>query len=168
LVAGAEVAPVALRKAASLPGTDGTTGLPDSSWYPVKRRLPGPPLASEQLTQERLSKPLALGVLSFDGISSANYGPGLILHELLPFSGLAAFTLLLPMTGVILLGVALVVLSYREVVTVCTRAGGSYVVARENVGPRIAQVAAVALMAGCVVTVAVRRPAVIALGWSSR
>jgi hypothetical protein len=49
-----------------------------------------------------------------------------IVHELLPFFGLAAFTLLLPMTGVILLGVALVVLSYREVVTVYTRAGGSY------------------------------------------
>jgi len=48
-----------------------------------------------------------------DGISSANYGSELILHELLPFFGLAAFTLLLPMTGVILLGIALVVLSTR-------------------------------------------------------
>ena len=56
-------------------------------------------------------------MLSCDGISSANYGSELILHELLPFFGLAAFTLLLPMTGVILLGIALVVLSYREVVT---------------------------------------------------
>jgi amino acid transporter len=51
---------------------------------------------------ERLSKPLGLGVLSCDGISSANYGSELILHELLPFFGLAAFSLLLPMTGVIL------------------------------------------------------------------
>src|SRR6516165_10437898 len=58
------------------------------------------------------------------------------------------------MTGVILLGVALVVLSYREVVTVYTRAGGSYVVARENFGPRVAQVAGVALMVDYVVTVA--------------
>jgi amino acid transporter len=72
---------------------------------------------------------------------------------------LAAFTLLLPMTGVILLGVALVVLSYREVVSVYTRAGGSYVVARENFGPRVAQVAAVALMVDYVVTVAVQTAA---------
>ena len=108
---------------------------------------------------ERLSKPLGLGVLSCDGISSANYGSELILHELLPFFGLAAFALLLPMTGVILLGVALVVLSYREVVTVYTRAGGSYVVARENFGPRVAQVAAVALMVDYVVTVAVQTAA---------
>jgi amino acid transporter len=45
-----------------------------------------------------------------------------------------------------LLGVAFVVMSYRAVVTVYTRAGGSYVVARENFGPRVAEVAAVALM----------------------
>jgi amino acid transporter len=51
-----------------------------------------------------------------------------------------------------------VVLSYREVVTVYT-AGGSYVVARENVGPRVAQVAAVALMVDYVVTVAVQTAA---------
>jgi hypothetical protein len=34
---------VALRKAVSLPGTDGVIGLPESSWYSVKRRLLGPP-----------------------------------------------------------------------------------------------------------------------------
>jgi amino acid transporter len=150
---------VAVRKAAGLLGGDPGGDLPETFWYSVKRRLLGPPLVNEQLTQERLSKPLALGVLSCDGISSANYGSELILHELLPFFGLAAFTLLLPMTGVVLLGIALVVLSYREVVTVYTRAGGSYVVARENFGPRVAQVAAVALMVDYVVTVAVQNAA---------
>ncbi len=65
----------------------------------------------------------------------------------------------MPLTGVILLGIFLVVLSYREVVTVYTRAGGSYVVARENFGPRVAQVAAVALMVDYVVTVAVQNSA---------
>ena len=48
---------------------------------------------------------------------------------------------MLPMTGVVLFVMALVVLSYREVVTVYTQAGGSYVVARDNFGPRVAQVA---------------------------
>ena len=47
----------------------------------------GPPLVNDQLRVERLSKPLGLGVLSCDGISSANYGSELILHELLPFFG---------------------------------------------------------------------------------
>ena len=50
-------------------------------------------------------------------------------------------------------------LLYREVVSVYTRAGGSYVVARENFGPRIAQVAAVALLIDYIVTVAVQTSA---------
>ena len=141
------------------PGAGLASALPETFWYSVKCRLLGPPLVNDQLRAERLSKPLGLGVLSCDGISSANYGSELILHELLPFFGLAAFTLLLPMTGLILLGVAFVVLSYREVVSVYTRAGGSYVVARENFGPRIAQVAAVGLMVDYVVTVAVQTAA---------
>ncbi|MBO0832461.1 MAG: APC family permease, partial [Actinobacteria bacterium] len=147
---------VAMRRAAFAVGGGDRV---ESLGYALKRRLLGRPMVNEQLRVERLPKTLGLGVLSCDGISSANYGSELILHELLPFFGLAAFTLLLPMTGVILLGVALVVLSYREVVTVYTRAGGSYVVARENFGPRVAQIAAVALMVDYVVTVAVQTAA---------
>ncbi|MGN6792103.1 MAG: amino acid permease [Streptosporangiaceae bacterium] len=127
--------------------------------YSVKQRLLGPPLINEQLAEERLSRPLALGVLSCDGISSAAYGTEEMLIELLPFFGLAGFALILPMTGVVLVGIALVVLLYREVVSVYTRAGGSYVVARENFGPRIAQVAAVALLIDYIVTVAVQTAA---------
>ena len=132
---------------------------PDGFWYSVKRRALGPPLVTEQLKNERLSKPLALGVLSCDGLSSAAYGTEEILRALLPFFGLAAFTLVLPMTLLVLFGVVLVVLSYREVVSVYTKAGGSYVVARENFGPRVAQVAAVALLIDYVVTVAVQTAA---------
>src|SRR5450755_1196881 len=140
------------------PGTPGGSrdSLPESFWYSAKRRLLGPPLVNEQLKGERLSKPLALGVLSCDGISSAAYGTEMMLLALLPFFGLAAFNLVLPLTLVILAGIVLVVLSYREVVSVYTRAGGSYVVARENFGPRVAQVAAVALLIDYVVTLAVQ------------
>jgi amino acid transporter len=131
----------------------------DGFWYQVKCRAFGPPLVIEQLAGQRLSRPLALGVLSCDGLSSAAYGTEEILYALLPFFGLAAFTLVLPLTLVVLFGVLLVVLSYREVVSVYTRAGGSYVVARENFGPRVAQVAAVALLIDYVVTVAVQTAA---------
>ena len=150
---------MALRKAAGL--LDGATDgdIRESFGYSVKRRLLGPPMVNEQLNQERLSRPLALGVLSCDGISSAAYGTEEILIEMLPIVGLAAFTLVLPMTLVVLAGIVLVVLSYREVVTVYTRAGGSYVVARDNFGPRVAQVAAVALLIDYVVTVAVQTAA---------
>ncbi len=147
---------MALRtKAAGLLGST-PEDLPESFGYSVKRRLLGPPMVNEELRHQRLSKFLALGVLSPDGISSSAYGTEEMLIELLPVFGVAAFALILPMTGVILFVMLLVVLSYREVVTVYTRAGGSYVVARENFGPRIAQVAAVALLIDYVVTVAVQ------------
>jgi amino acid transporter len=135
----------------------GQGDLGESLGYDIKRRLLGPPLVNEQLREERLSKPLALGVLAPDGISSSAYGTEEILIELLKGGlGIAAFALILPLTGVVLFVMALVVLSYREVVTVYTRAGGSYVVARENFGPRVAQIAAVALLIDYVVTVAVQ------------
>jgi amino acid transporter len=146
---------VAVRKAAGL--LDGRGGeLPETQWYSIKRRLLGPPMINAELRDQRLSKKLALGVLSPDGISSSAYGTEEILIELVKVFGVTAFALLLPMTGAILFVMLLVVLSYREVVTVYTRAGGSYVVARENFGPRIAQVAAVALLIDYVVTVAVQ------------
>jgi amino acid transporter len=53
----------------------------------------------------------------------------------------------------------LVTLCYRQVVMLYTKAGGSYVVARENFGPVVAQVAAVALMVDYIVTVAVQSAA---------
>ncbi len=144
---------VAIRNAA---GFLGSGELDEGFWYSVKRRLLGPPMVNEELRHQRLSKPLALGVLSPDGISSSAYGSEEILIALLPLAGLAAFTIILPMTLVILVVMALVVLSYREVVMVYIRPGGSYVVARENFGPRVAQIAAVALLIDYVVTVAVQ------------
>jgi amino acid transporter len=121
-----------------------------------KRLVLGKPMINDQLEHERLSNPVALGVLSPDAISSTAYGPEQIMIELLPAAGLAAFALLLPITGVILLILVLVAASYRQVVMVYTRAGGSYVVARENFGPRVAQVAAASLLIDYVVTVAVQ------------
>ena len=147
---------MAVRRAAGLLSGDQAGEIPESFWYSAKRRLLGPPMINAQLQEERLSKTLALGVLSPDGISSSAYGTEEILIELMPVFGIAAFAVLIPMTGVILFVMLLVVLSYREVVMVYTRAGGSYVVARENFGPRVAQIAAVALLIDYVVTVAVQ------------
>ncbi len=150
---------MAVRRAVDLLG--GSHGdVPESFWYSAKRRLLGPPMVNEQLSEQRLSKPLALGVLSPDAISSSAYGTEEILIELLLGGlGLAAFAVVLPITGVVLVVLVLVTLSYREVVSVYTKAGGSYVVARENFGPRIAQVAAVALLIDYTVTVAVQTAA---------
>ncbi len=122
----------------------------------MKRIFLGKPLTSEQLESERLSNPVALGALSPDAISSTAYGPEQIMVELLPNVGMAAFLLLLPIIGVILFILLLVSASYRGVVTAYTRTGGAYMVARDNFGPRIAQIAAAALLIDYVVTCAVQ------------
>src|SRR6201995_1266138 len=124
-----------------------------------KRLVLGKPMIKDELEHERLSNPIALGVLSPDAISSTAYGSEQIMIELLPHAGLLAFTLLLPITGVILLILVLVAASYRQVVMAYTRAGGSYIVARDNFGPRVAQIAAAALLIDYVVTVAVQSAA---------
>jgi hypothetical protein len=49
-----------------VPGMAQAADVPDGLWHAVKRRVLGPPLVTEQLTNERLSRPLALGVLSCD------------------------------------------------------------------------------------------------------
>jgi amino acid transporter len=121
-----------------------------------KRAFLGRPMITDQLQHERLSNPVALGVLSPDAISSTAYGSEQVMIELLPAAGMAAFALLLPITGVILLILVLVAASYRQVVMVYTRSGGSYVVARENFGPKIAQIAAASLLIDYIVTVAVQ------------
>ena len=133
--------------------------IPTSIGDIARRVFLGKPMITEELATEKLSNPVALGALSPDAISSTAYGTEQILIELLPAAGLAAFALLLPITGVILLILVLVAASYRQVVMAYTRAGGSYIVARENFGPKVAQVAAAALLIDYVVTVAVQAAA---------
>ncbi len=136
-----------------------TVDLPETLRYRLKNRLLGPPLVNEQLSSERLGRPSALGVLSPDCISSSAYGTEQMLTQLVPYVGLAAFTLVVPVTVAILGVLFFVTLSYLEVIQLYTKAGGSYVVARDNFGPKVAQVAAVALLIDYTVTVAVQTAA---------
>ena len=139
--------------------TQVTVDLPEPLGYRIKNRLLGSPLVTEQLDTERLGTFAGMGVLTPDAISSSAYGTEEMLVELVPYVGLAAFALLIPITLTILLVLFFVTLSYRQVVMVYTRAGGSYVVARENFGPNVAQIAAVALLIDYTVTVAVQTAA---------
>jgi amino acid transporter len=148
----------ASRPTVPLPGV-AAEDIPETRRYRLKNRLLGPPLVTEQLASERLSKPVALGVLAPDCISSSAYGTEEMLTQLVPYVGLAAFTLVVPITLAILGVLFFVTLSYLEVIQLYTKAGGSYVVARDNFGPRIAQIAAVALLIDYTVTVAVQTSA---------
>jgi amino acid transporter len=143
----------------ALPSPDAAAVLPETLPYRLKNILLGPPLATERQATERLGRFAALGVLSPDCISSSAYGTEEMLTQLVPWFGLAAFSLVVPVTLAILAVLLFVTLSYFQVISVYTRAGGSYVVARENFGPKVAQVAAVALLIDYTVTVAVQTSA---------
>jgi amino acid transporter len=129
--------------------------LPERLSYRVKRVLLGPPLVTEQLRGQRLGKPTALAVLSSDVMSSSAYASEEILRILVPIGGLAAFSLVTPLTAVILAVLAVVTICYRDVVRSYPKAGGSYVVSRDNFGPNVAQVAGAALLISYTITVAV-------------
>jgi amino acid transporter len=129
--------------------------LPESTGYRLKRLLLGPPLISDQLTDQRLGKPTALAVLSSDVMSSSAYATEQILRILIPVGGLAAFGLVTPITLLILAVLTVVTVCYREVVKAYPKAGGSYVVSRDNFGPNVAQVAGAALLISYTITVAV-------------
>ena len=133
----------------------GSYDLPETRSYRLKNFLLGKPLVNEQMKGERLGKPTALAVLSSDVISSSAYATEQILTVLVPVIGLAAFSLVLPVSVLILVVLAAVAASYFQVVKAYPKAGGAYVVARDNFGPKIAQIAAVAIMIDYTVTVAI-------------
>lgn len=130
--------------------------------YKVKRFFLGGALNRHSLGHQRLSKRYALGILSSDCISSSAYGSEQILIALLPAFGLAAFAILMPMTAVVLAILVLITLSYRNVIDVYTKTGGAYIVSRDNFGPVVAQIAAVALMLDYIVTLAIQSAAGVA------
>lgn len=133
--------------------------LNDPLSYKIKKRILGGPLNRHTLSHQRLKKRYALGILSSDCISSSAYGSEQILLALLPAFGLAAFSLLMPLTAVVLVILVIITLSYTNVIDVYTKTGGAYIVSRDNFGPTTSIIAAVALMLDYIVTLAVQASA---------
>ena len=136
--------------------------LKDPLSYKIKRRLLGGALNRHTLSHQRLDKKYALGILSSDCISSSAYGSEQILIALIPAFGLAAFSILMPMTAIVLIILLIITLSYRNVIDVYTKTGGAYIVSRDNFGPVVAQIAGVALMLDYIVTLAIQSAAGVA------
>ncbi len=129
--------------------------LPETLGYRIKNKLLGPPLDTEALAHERLGIPTALAVFSSDCISSSAYATEEILRHSIVFIGLAAFSLVVPITTLILIVLFFLILSYRETIKAYPTAGGAYMVTRDNFGLLPAQVAGVSLLTDYVLTVAV-------------
>src|SRR5579863_9335692 len=146
--------PLSMTRPSAMP-VDSAAAYPEPLRYRLKNKLLGPPLTTDRLAVERLGRPTALAVLSSDVISSSAYATEEALIPLVQVVGIAAFSLLVPVTIAVIVVLAFVTLSYLEVVKVYTKAGGAYVVARENFGPKIAQIAAISLLIDYTLTVAV-------------
>jgi amino acid transporter len=147
VVPGSRLAPVAT--------PSGGVDLPETLRYRLKNVLLGPPIASDRQSSERLGKPTALAVLSSDVISSSAYATEQMLIPLVIAIGAAAYSLVIPVTIAVIFVLLFVTLSYLEVVKVYTKAGGAYVVSRENFGLTVAQIAAMSLLIDYTLTVAV-------------
>jgi amino acid transporter len=121
----------------------------------AKRLLLGRPMATAQLEHERLGNPTALAVFASDNLSSSAYATEEILRVLVPVVGLAAFSLVIPISLSILLVLAILLFSYRQTIKAYPTAGGAYIVTKDNFGLIPAQVAGVALLTDYILTVAV-------------
>jgi len=120
----------------------------------VQRVLLGRPLPTTEAEHERLSRPGALGAFGLDALSSVAYGPDEILYVLI-LAGAAGTRLDLPIALAITALLAIVVTSYRQTIFAYPKGGGSYTVARENLGTGAGLLAAAALMVDYLTTVAV-------------
>lgn len=114
----------------------------------------GRPLASSEGRSQRLSTATGVPTFGLDALSSAAYGPEAALTVLLPL-GAAGLTYILPISTVIVILLAIVYFSYRQTIAAYPAGGGSYTVARANLGMHAGLLAAAALMTDYILNVAV-------------
>ena len=121
----------------------------------MKRIVIGKPLPSNEEQHQRLSKRVGLAVFASDAISSTAYATEEILFVLFPVAGFVSLQYLVPLAWIVVLLLAIVATSYRQTIRAYPSGGGSYVVARENLGVWPSLVAGSSLLVDYVLTVAV-------------
>ncbi len=120
----------------------------------LKEFLIGPPLPTQQLHEKKLNKVRALAAFSPDALSSIAYANQEIYLGLV-VAGSAGLVLAWPI-GLAITGLLVIVaLSYYQTVHGYPSGGGSYVVARDNLGTLPGLVAGAALLIGYLLTAAV-------------
>jgi len=137
------------RESASAPRTS-----TERSIARVKSIVFGRPLSLHDEISERLNAFTGLSIFASDNISSSAYATEEIMRVLI-LAGAGTLALALPITGVIVLVLAIVVTSYRQTIAAYPNGGGSYIVASDNLGRMPGLIAAAALLTDYVLTVAV-------------
>jgi amino acid transporter len=120
----------------------------------LKRVLLGRALTSSKLEHQLLPKVLALPVFASDQLSSVAYATEQMML-ILVLAGAGALSLMLPLGLGIAVLLAVVITSYRQTCRAYPQGGGSYIVARENLGTLPGLIAAAAIQTSYVLTVAV-------------
>jgi len=124
----------------------------------VKRTVIGRPLTTAESAHERLTNVKALAVLSSDALSSVAYATEEILRVLVGTVLVAGVTVLTNSLWVGLAIVALLIIvgvSYRQTIKAYPRGGGSYIVAKDNLGELPALTAGASLLVDYILTVSV-------------
>ena len=116
--------------------------------------LLGKPLSTEEAEEQKIGPAAGIPVLGLDALSSAAYGPEAALTLLLPL-GVAGLHYVGPILALIIGILLIVYVSYRQTIDAYPGGGGSYTVARENLGPPFALLAGAALALDYVLNVAV-------------
>ena len=106
------------------------------------------------MSQEEITPVEGLSALSLDALTSVAYGPEAIV-VVLALAGAKSLHLILPITVAIVVLLAILVFSYRQVIDAYPGGGGAYAVSRANLGASASLVAGAALIVDYTLTVSV-------------
>src|SRR5205085_3541967 len=110
----------------------------------LRELLIGRPLRTEEEQAEQIGPLAGVSVLGVDALASASYGPEAALTVLIPLGVLSA-GYIGPITLCIIAVLLAVYFSYRQTIAAYPQGGGSFTVAKENLGHVPALLAAAAL-----------------------
>ncbi|WP_312096277.1 APC family permease [Niallia sp.] len=120
----------------------------------VKRIVIGKPLKTSALGDQKLNKLKALAILSSDALSSVAYGTEQILL-VLSAVGFLAYWYSIPIAIGVLVLLAALLMSYRQIIYAYPQGGGAYVVSKNNLGENAGLIAGGSLLVDYILTVAV-------------
>jgi len=114
----------------------------------------GKPIRTSDERAEQIGPVQGIPIFGLDGLSSAAYGPEAALSLLIPL-GLLGVRYIVPISAAIITLLVIVYFSYRQTIAAYPAGGGSYTVARFNLGAPAGLLAAAALLADYILTAAV-------------
>lgn len=114
----------------------------------------GKPIKTSDERAEQIGPAQGIPIFGLDGLSSAAYGPEAALTLLIPL-GLLGVRYIVPISAAIITLLIIVYFSYRQTIPAYPAGGGSYTVARFNLGAPAGLLAASALLADYILTAAV-------------